>query len=304
MQWGQIKTIFIVSFLVLNLFLVQELLDKINASNYDTLENRSTFEEQLAEQEITYDLPERGQKEAYVSAQRYQLSEEDLDILQGLLDHQLIGLTSNGGDVVSLDDIPDQDGYQSNYEVITGEFLAPLDLDLEDDFKGSIEEIKSQVLYGDSFQYWNYYEKENVLLFFQKQSDRTFYFNDSASLIVVLNEEGDAIQYRQTFLEELEHRLEEQTVIDPINAIREVWTNTTAGLPSQSEVTLDMGYQTLVPLDDGVQVFVPTWEVIVNNEDHFFVNAMEGKYISHDGEQFVVTMKESLKREIEELKSE
>lgn len=287
---------------MLNLFLVQEFLEKIETSNYDPLEKQSPVEEQLSEYGITYDLPERGQKESYVSAPRYTLTEEDLLAIEEASDNQQIGLTSSQNEVLPLEDVLDGEPSIFNMEVIASEFIEPLSLDLENNLNEAIESIKSQVFKGDSYVFWDYYEDEQVLLFFQRQNEKTVYFNESATLIVLLNEEGDAIQYRQTMLDELEDRPDEQTVTDPINAVFSVWTNTV--IPSDSHVTLDLGYQTLVPLDDGVQVFVPTWDVIVNEEDHFFVNAMEGQFVSHDEEKFVTERKEALKREIQDLISE
>ncbi len=290
--------------MVLNLFLVQEFLDKINTTTYDPLEKQSPIEEQLSAQGITYDLPEGDLKESYVSAPRYQLTEEDITALEGFSDQQLIGLTSSQNAVLSLDTVLEGEPSLFNMEIITSEFKKPLELDLENNLSGSIETIKSNIIKGDSYVFWNHYEDENVLLFFQRQNNKTVYFNDSAALIVLLNEEGNAIQYRQTMLDDLEDRPDEQTITDPINAIYSVWSNTVTGIPTDSHITLDLGYQTLVPLDDGVQVFVPTWDVIVNEQSHFFVNAMEGQYVQHDEMKFVTERKEALKREIQELKSE
>ncbi|RPF51105.1 two-component system regulatory protein YycI [Aquisalibacillus elongatus] len=278
MKWGQIKTIFIISFLVLNLFLLQELLNKVERSEYDTLD-KSTLEDQLAAQEIEYSLPESGQTEAYVSAERYQLTEDDMDDLGDLLDEQTIEVGEN-------------------QEVIVSEFNEPLELDFENR-EEAISLIKEQVLYGDQYSFWDYYEEENVLLFFQKQNDRMVYFNETSSLIVQLDEEGRAIQYRQTLLEEVEHRTEEQETIDPINVIRTLYSSDF--IMPESAVSMKMGYQRLVPLEDGVQVFVPTWEVIVNDDEHYFVNAIEGQHIPNDELDFVIGLKESLKREIDEL---
>ncbi|GEL76353.1 two-component system regulatory protein YycI [Tenuibacillus multivorans] len=283
MQWGQIKTIFIISFLILNLFLVQQLMDKIDQTNLETLDT-TTLEEQLEAEGIEYTLPESGQKETYVSAERYQLTEDDLTQLEEKLDTQNIAVFN---------------------EVIVGEFIEPLEVDIDDEMEQAIATIKENIMYGDRYTFWDYYEEENVLLFFQNQNDRTVYFNESGVLIVVLDEDGHAIQYRQTILEDVVKQSEEQTVIEPINALDVLYSN--GNLVSQDEVTsMNIGYHTLVPLEDGVQVlgvqvFVPTWEITINGEETYFVNAMEGQYIPNDEAEFVIKIKEHLKRQIEEL---
>ncbi|TFB21133.1 hypothetical protein E3U55_09955 [Filobacillus milosensis] len=285
MQWGQIKTIFIISFLILNLFLVQELIEKINEADLDKI-SRSTIQEQLEAQGITFEnLPESGLKEVYVTAKRYQLTEEDLQALDAKIDadEQTIGV-------------------DTAQEVIASQYVEPLDLNLEESFDESIAKIKESVLYGGTFKFWDYYEEENALLFFQEQNNRTVYFNETGVLLVVLNEEGDAIQYRQTLLEEVVHNSEEQTVVDPINAIFELYSNNVLNYEDNIS-NMKIGYHTLLPLEDGVQVFVPTWEITVNKEDTYFVNAMEAQYIPNNEIDFVIKLKEFLKREIEELKN-
>src|SRR5690625_8002227 len=47
-----------------------------------------------------------------------------------------------------------------------------------------------------------------------------------------------------------------------------------------------MGFHTRVPLDSGVQVFAPTWEVEVNDESRYFVNAIEEVIFASEHEKF------------------
>lgn len=282
MKWGQIKTIFIVSFLILNIFLLQQLLDKINRTNYETLAQHESLEERLAADEITIgELPERGKKETYVSAKRYSFTLNDLESLTEQLNNQKIVLTNNS-------------------EIIIAKFVEPLEMDLEKNFNASIELIKSQVIFGDQYQLWHYYPNDQMILFFQEQNDHTVYFNESGLLAVMLNDEGDAIQYSQTILTDVTPQSEEQTVIDPINAIEVLYNNN--NLIQKDQITeMKIGYHTLVPLDGGLQVFAPTWKIEVNGERNYFVNAMEAQLIPHDERDFVKKVKQYLVEEIELL---
>src|SRR5699024_9785030 len=58
-------------------------------------------------------------------------------------------------------------------------------------------------------------------------------------------------------------------------------------LESNDEITsVEMGFHTRVPLDSGVQVFAPTWEVEVNDESRYFVNAIEEVIFASEHEKF------------------
>lgn len=42
MKWGSVKTLFIIAFMILNFFLAQQLLEKIDETNIETL-SQTTF---------------------------------------------------------------------------------------------------------------------------------------------------------------------------------------------------------------------------------------------------------------------
>ncbi|WP_188207440.1 two-component system regulatory protein YycI [Alkalibacillus aidingensis] len=270
MQWGQIKTLFIVSFLILNLFLVQQFLEKIGETNLETLAQAS-FEDKLAAEEIKIgELPERGIKETYISAQRYELNEEDLDFLEGALDNQRIAVI-NGVMVVS-------------------EFIEPVNI--EED----LDSLKEEVLHGDKYEYWDTHE--DMMLFFQVENERPIFYNFAGVLAVELNEEGEAINYIQSILDEPVVQSEEQTVLDPIDAVDVLYSNNV--FEPQDELTdMSLGYHTLVPLEEGVQIFTPTWRLTINDERTYFVNAMEGQMIPNDEIDFVESIKEYQHSQIE-----
>ncbi|WP_027964554.1 two-component system regulatory protein YycI [Halalkalibacillus halophilus] len=280
MQWGEIKTLFIVSFLILNIFLLQQFLDKIEETNIETLA-QTTFEDRLDAEEIELgELPERGQRETYVSSQRYTLTEEDLEYLEESLDNQENNVVEN--------------------EIILGEFSEPVEIDLEENRTDSLTSFKNRLLFGSEYTLWEHREEDNMLLFFQEKNGRPIYYNLAGVLAVELNEDGDAIRYAQSILEDVEVQSEEQTVLDPINAIEVLYTND--ALESQDELTdMSLGYHTLVPLEDGVQIFAPTWKMTINEEDTYFVNAMEGQLIPNNEEEFVQQITQYMEYQVEQL---
>ncbi|GAE93873.1 hypothetical protein JCM21714_2984 [Gracilibacillus boraciitolerans JCM 21714] len=65
--------------------------------------------------------------------------------------------------------------------------------------------------------------------------------------------------------------------------------NIVSGDEITEQVTL--GYHNLLPLPNGVQVLAPTWEFEVNNNEFFYVNAIEGHYAKREMASFIEEMK-------------
>lgn len=173
MKWGSVKTLFIIAFMILNFFLAQQLLEKIDETNIETL-SQTTFEDGLAAEDITIgELPESGKKALYVSAERYLLTEEDKKSLEESLTNQNIAIINN--------------------QTIISEFIEPVSVGLDNDESTVMETLAEFVIYDDVYELWKYDEEENVLLFFQKQNDRTVLFNKAGVLYVKLNENQEAV---------------------------------------------------------------------------------------------------------------
>ncbi|MET3683852.1 regulatory protein YycI of two-component signal transduction system YycFG [Alkalibacillus flavidus] len=272
MQWGQIKTLFIISFLVLNIFLAQQFLEKISDTNLETL-SQTSFEDRLEAQNIEYsDLPESGQEEVYVSSSRYELTEDDLNEIESNFDNQRMVIMNN--------------------DTIVSEFNEPLELD------GGDNDVLDYVFRGDEYQFWKEYN-DNLVLFFQKQNGRPVFFNYSGVLAVKLNEEGHVTSYAQTLLNEAQVESDAQTVLAPMSAIEVLYSDV---LERGDEITdMSLGYHTLVPLEEGEQIFTPTWKITINHEDIHFVNAIEGQLITTEEQEFVESMTYFVDYQVEEL---
>src|SRR5699024_6481156 len=84
MQWNQIKTIFILCFLVLDVYLLIKFIDKQEQTDLGVLEHENTsIEQQLASEDIS--LPELPtdieEEEHYISVSPREFSEDDLEKL-------------------------------------------------------------------------------------------------------------------------------------------------------------------------------------------------------------------------------
>lgn len=275
MQWGQIKTLFILCFLILDVFLVNQFINKTEQAQYVLLPDTS-IEEQLEAEDIQLqNIPKDSPKKTRISAKRYDFNEEDEEKLEER-ENQISTIGENG-------------------KILTSKFKEPVEIDLESDDSKISGIVKEEILFGDEYEYWGYNEKWNVLIFFQLHEESPIYFNESGVVLVSLNEEKTGIQgYLQTRLDEVKSRGEEQELIKPIQAISTLFNKNK--IYNQDTVTdFDIGYFTLVPLQEvgnGVQSFSPTWNIHVNENRNYFVNGLEGQYIAKEEDEFLKQMNE------------
>src|SRR5699024_2681325 len=100
------------------------------------------------------------------------------------------------------------------------------------------------------------------------------------------NDDNEMIFYTQTMLGESEPRAEKKTLIKTIKTIETLYKANE--LKASDEIMkIDIGFHTRVPLDNDIQVFVPTWKVSINDEKEYFVNAIEGFVFSGDENKFL-----------------
>lgn len=268
MQWNQIKTLFILSFLVLNIYLLYLVLDKQKEADIGIIERKdATIEEQLESEDITYvDLPEIGEKESFLSVEQKTFEEKDMDALKDFSNQESVILDDNF--IISH--------YKETIKIpknVTEETLSSL--------------VKKDMLYSDEYDFWSWNKDFNVLVFFQKKNERPIYFNRSGIILVFLNDNNEAIGYIQTMLgDAAEEGEDKKSLIQPIKAIETLYLSNQ--LNTGEKVTnMKIGYHTRVPLADGVQVFVPTWKVSVDDERNYFINAIEGFTFSGNDSDFL-----------------
>jgi len=278
-QWGQIKTLFIICFLILDVFLVQQFFEKREQAQIGLLPD-STIEEQLEAEKITLgDLPKESIKETYISARRYVFNDEDQKKLDES-ENQSYELFNDG-------------------TILLSELEESVPIDVEASDEDITTKVKNQILYGDNYEYWGHNKESNKLLFFQSYKNNPIFFNESGVVIVFLNEDQEMTRYVQTMLDDFNKTGEKQELIKPKQAAITLFSRNE--LYNGDNVSdMNLGYYTLVPLSNGLQVFAPTWKILVNGERQYYVNAMEGQLISMDESTFVEDTIQNLLDQIEQ----
>ncbi|SET15781.1 Two-component signal transduction system YycFG, regulatory protein YycI [Salinibacillus kushneri] len=268
MKWGQIKTIFIICFLVLDYFLLTQYLSKANSEPQALPdEEAASFQDELDARNINYEkIPSEAEKTTFISANQYQFTKKDIASLN---DQKVV----NDGDI------------------IVSTFEEPISIPEELSEEELNNFLDQNILFGDEYQFWSWNKDQNILLFFQSYNDKTIYFNKAGMLMIFLNDNNEMEYYAQTRLSDIEIG-EEREVSQPLETL-EVLSNNDQLFTNDEITKMKLGYQTLVPFENG-QVFVPTWEISINDERTYFVNAIEARSISRDEEQFIKEIRDTV----------
>ena len=263
LDWNKTKTIFIVAFSILNIFLYLLYLDRYTEAQKVQVLGETSIEDSLKGDNISYgELPIYNEEMSYVSADVSDFSEvelakfknQDFTITEGTILHSELNMTFN---------IQNSKG----------------------DYKFT-EFLTDHVPYGSDYLLWEVVEENQFAIFFQKVDQFPIYFNYNAMLIIYWDEDGNITNYQQERFGEFDSFNKKKDILSPLDVINTLYSRDY--LKKDSTVTdIVLGYSTLITLTK-TQVFAPTWRVRVELkegefEDHF-VNAIEGKIVEFQRE--------------------
>jgi regulatory protein YycI of two-component signal transduction system YycFG len=260
MDWSRIKTIFILTFLVLDIYLLYEFLKIHDANKYEFI-TETSFEDKLSSEEITFvDLPKNGLKDAYVSAKPKVFKKDEL-----------------------LNKLKGQSFTITNDNVLDSVLSQPIKVSGDMKLAELNAFVKSKVIFGEQYKFWDYNKEDRTITYYQQFKGKVFYKNKNGKLTLFINENNEISAYKQTFLEEVEILSDNQEVLPPLKAIETLYDN--GLLAPKSKITkVDIGYFTLVQLTAS-QVLTPTWRFVVDDKENLFVNAFEGQIIQLTDEE-------------------
>ncbi|TFJ91982.1 two-component system regulatory protein YycI [Lentibacillus salicampi] len=268
MQWKQIKTLFILCFLVLDIYLLLMFINKQSAAEFalpDTSDSTFAQELEAADISVSADLPSGTFSEPQLYLNQKSFTDDELAFFEDADNQQ----------TVVMDDT-----------FILSRFQEPVAIPDEADSSLINEIVKSNIPMADQYTFGSWNEEMNVLVFFQQKNDFPIYYNQSGIVLVYLNDDNEMLFYTQTMLGEAGSSDEEQTLNEPIKAIQAIFEGNR--LESGDEITdVNMGLHTRIPLDNGERVFSPTWAITVNHEEKFHVNAIENLVVSSDERTFL-----------------
>lgn len=255
MDWSRTKSIFIIVFSILNIFLYTMYVERYTeAENLSTL-SEPQVDERLAIENITYpdDLPTDPGDEPYISGTRKVFTDEDVLVdgaQNAVVDNYLLNVTF--GEPIRMGDEKDKDSLEAFLE--------------------------GNIYKGEEYVLWDVVDEENKAIFYQEIKDKTLYHSDSGRVVLYWNDEGLATGFEQTLFTNLVENEQSRDLISPKRAIETLYRDRM--LQQNSNVTsVDLGYSVYVAVSEDTRMFLPTWRFVVEHEDEsveeYYVNAIK-----------------------------
>ncbi|MED4202702.1 two-component system regulatory protein YycI [Neobacillus mesonae] len=260
MDWSKIKTIFIITFLILDVYLLFQFM-KIRDANKFEVATEASFEEKLKADEISYgELPKTFIKAQYLSAKPKIFTQEDILKLK-----------------------KQKVSFKEPSTTLNINLEKPLKLSAKFEPAELADFIKNDVLYGDQYQFWEKNDKLKTITYFQRYENFPLYQNINGMITFKYNEKNQIVSYQQSYLEGMEELTAKEEILPPLKAIETLHQK--GVLKPKSTITkVELGYSTLVQLAAS-QVLAPTWRFEVNGKESLFVNAFEGQIIDFKSDE-------------------
>lgn len=261
MDWSRIKTIFILTFLILDVYLLFQFMKIRDANKFEVI-TEVKFEDKLKADEIEYnDLPKAPIKDQYLSARPKMFMKADITKLKG----KPAAFKEPSATLQIVLEKPFQ--LSSKFE--------PAELSAF---------LKENVLFGEQYQFWEKDDKNNTITYFQQYDNFTLFQNTKGMIIFNLNADHQIVSYQQTYLEGIEILTAKEEILAPLKAIETLHQK--GVLKPKSKITkIELGYSTLIQLGASSQVLAPTWRFVVNDKESLFVNAFEGQIIQFNSDE-------------------
>jgi len=260
MDWSKIKTIFIITFLILDVYLLFQFMKIRDANKYEVA-TEASFEDKLKADEISYvELPKAPIKDQYLSAMPRTFTKGDMAKLKG----QTASIKEPGTTLlVTLD--------------------KPLQLNTKFEPAELSTFLKENVLFGEHYQFWEKNDKKNTITYYQQYNNFPLFKNIKGMITFTVNADNQIISYQQTYLEDIEKLTAKEDILPPLKAIETLHQK--GVLKPKSKITkIELGYSTLIGLAAS-QVLAPTWRFVVDDKESLFVNAFEGQIIQFNSDE-------------------
>ncbi len=250
MDWSRIKSIFIITFLLLNTFLAFQLMEKINASDIN-VRVQATVNEMLADMNIsvTEELPEEREAINHIVGQPKEIVQE------------VEWITESDDEIHVLND--------AFIEVVLDEPYAVSDV--AQDVRNFLEE---HIWNGEEYVYASWDSELRQMKFNQTYQNSTVVTSDESPLVLFFNENNEIEGYVQSYLV-FEEEGKEKDMLPPYKAI-EVLLNEGILSFNDQVTSVQLGYYSLFSPSGYSHVFAPMYNIKINDDSSYLVHAIDG----------------------------
>ncbi|WP_307893005.1 two-component system regulatory protein YycI [Bacillus swezeyi] len=270
MEWNRTKTIFIIVFLILDIFLAFQYFDKRRINQFPILE-KSTLQEDMKADHISYgNLSKESSKGSSISAQKRIFKESEIKSLKGQKPKPLMNMSK--GDPVTE---------------IKMEFDNPIALPKTDIKTKAREIVNQEIIDGSKYKFWKIDKAQNQIIFFQTYNGNYIFQdrqnnanNEMGEVVLYFNDKNEVVSYKQSMLQEIKE-VKTENLISAVGAVEALYYPDY--LKKYSKIkSAELGYFTQYPLASA-QIFVPVWRIEIQRKtddktihEEFIVDARDG----------------------------
>ncbi|MED0852154.1 two-component system regulatory protein YycI [Bacillus altitudinis] len=277
MEWNKTKTIFILAFLVLDIFLGFQYFEKRSTDHFAIIEKTDTLEEMKADGIKYGNLSDEAKIGYRITAEKKQYTKKDVD---GLADQK----TKSTFPKTEKDD---------PVTLLEMTFNKPVALPKKDMETAATNLVSQRLLDGKNYKLWSIDEESGEIIFFQTYKGKYIFqegLDDTETIGKItldVNDQNEVVSYRQSMVTSI-NEVRKETLVPALETVKDLYTQ---NMLSQNTTVkkVELGYYTQYP-GASTQVMVPVWRVEIEGvatgskkktEEEYLINAIDGSTLDH-----------------------
>lgn len=279
-EWSKTTTIFIIAFLILDIFLAVEYFKKKEERPENIVKMTRQQEMEAEGIKNLKRLPTTVEKGSYITAQRKSFSKEEIESLR------------NQKPINSLSE-PKEDNPVN--ELNMG-LTAPYAL-IESDLASRANEfVAKQLLNGNNYKLWKIDKVSRQIIYYQTYNGRTLFEGEGTDanmgkITIYYNDKNEVTGYTQSMLTDIKELENPEPMLSASEAVNVIYSQ--GRLQENSEIIeWELGYYTQYPLPT-FRNLAPAWRIEIKRKDEngqeiyeeFMVHAIDGEIIKGEVKQ-------------------
>ncbi|MCY7501517.1 two-component system regulatory protein YycI [Bacillus pumilus] len=277
MEWNKTKTIFILAFLVLDIFLGFQYFEKRSTDHFAIIEKTDTLEEMKADGIKYGNLSDEAKIGYRITAEKKQYTKKDVDEL---------------ADQKAKSTFPKRDK-DDPVTLLEMTFTKPVALPKKDMKTAAANLVNQRLLDGKNYKLWSIDEETGKIVFFQTYKGKYIFqegLDDSETIGKItldLNDKNEVVSYQQSMVTSI-NEVRKETLVPALETVKDLYTQ---NMLSQNTTVkkVELGYYTQYP-GASTQVMVPVWRVELEGvsasskkktEEEYLINAIDGSTLDH-----------------------